>query len=71
MLVNHRHSFTSRCPLRLLAHRVAAVSNAVDGRHTHCSTAAVRAADGRRTFALTSSNRQLLNVKVSRLCNHS
>ncbi|MBF1075054.1 MAG: hypothetical protein HXL32_10135, partial [Prevotellaceae bacterium] len=26
----------------------AAVSNAVDGRHTHCSTVAVRAADGRR-----------------------
>ena len=34
------------------AHRVAAVSSAVDGRHTHYLTAAVRAADGRRTVTL-------------------
>ncbi|MBF1080264.1 MAG: hypothetical protein HXL36_07885 [Prevotellaceae bacterium] len=33
--------------LRCRVHCSATVSNAADGRHTRCSTAAVRAADGR------------------------
>ena len=37
-------------PFRAKCHGSPAVSNAVDGRHTHHATAAVRAADGRRTL---------------------
>ena len=39
--------------LRCEAHCSAAVSSAVDGRHTQRSTAAVRVADGRRTTTIT------------------
>ena len=37
-------------PFRAKCHGSAAVSNAVDGRHTHHAAAAVRAAGGRRTL---------------------
>ncbi|MBF1062573.1 MAG: hypothetical protein HXL35_07520 [Prevotellaceae bacterium] len=37
---------------------MAAASSAVDGRHTHCLTAAVRVADGRQTANLTSLSAQ-------------
>ena len=36
--------------LNLIVHRSAAVANAADGRHTHCSTVVTRAYDGRRTM---------------------
>ncbi|MBF1079239.1 MAG: hypothetical protein HXL36_02605 [Prevotellaceae bacterium] len=39
----------SLLPLQLKGRCTAAVSSAYDGRHTRCTTTAVRAADGRRT----------------------